>query len=163
MGITPVGASVRSFHARSPQIEARSSRPFRSEVCFRSALRIPRCFIDSEGSSVADGKSTDDSTTGRSTYLTTSRGHRRQSIFEDDRDREHFLELLAETTLHYRWVTDAFALMTTSLLSAAHHAAARHFEVLNSRDVGLKLRWPALRNMRRKFATRRNQSHPGVS
>jgi putative transposase len=46
------------------------------------------------------------------TYHITSRGNRRESIFEDDRDREHFLALLEETTRRYGWVISAFVLMT---------------------------------------------------
>jgi REP-associated tyrosine transposase len=35
-------------------------------------------------------------------YHVTARGNERKSICRDDRDREHFLELLAETVLRFR-------------------------------------------------------------
>ncbi len=34
-------------------------------------------------------------------YHVTSRGNRRKRIFDDDRDREHFLELLGEVSRRY--------------------------------------------------------------
>ena len=46
------------------------------------------------------------------TYHITSRGNRKQRIFDDDRDREHFLELVGEAARRYGWVISAFVLMT---------------------------------------------------
>jgi len=45
-------------------------------------------------------------------YHVTSRGNRRQRIFNDDRDREHFLELLGELTRRYGWIISVYVLMT---------------------------------------------------
>ncbi len=42
----------------------------------------------------------------------TSRGHRRKPIFRDDRDREHFLELLGMVARRYRWTVSVYTLMT---------------------------------------------------
>lgn len=42
----------------------------------------------------------------------TSRGHRKRSIFLDDRDRRHFLELLEMVALRYRWTVTVYTLMT---------------------------------------------------
>jgi REP element-mobilizing transposase RayT len=46
------------------------------------------------------------------TYHVTSRGNRRQRIFESDHDRERFLELLAEVSRRYGFVISAYVLMT---------------------------------------------------
>jgi hypothetical protein len=37
-------------------------------------------------------------------YHSTSRGDRREAIFEDDQDRERFLGLPAEVVSRYNWV-----------------------------------------------------------
>ncbi len=42
----------------------------------------------------------------------TARGHRRKPIFRDDRDREHFLELLEMVARRYRWIVPVYTLMT---------------------------------------------------
>jgi REP element-mobilizing transposase RayT len=44
-------------------------------------------------------------------YHVTSRGDRREAIFEDDADRERFLELLAQVTGDFNWVIHAYCLM----------------------------------------------------
>ena len=46
------------------------------------------------------------------TYHITSRGNRKQRIFDDDRDREHFLELVGQASRRFGWVVSAFVLMT---------------------------------------------------
>lgn len=46
------------------------------------------------------------------TYHVTSRGNRRQQIFEGDEDREQFLALLAEVSRRYGFVISAYVLMT---------------------------------------------------
>lgn len=46
------------------------------------------------------------------TYHVTSRGNRRQRIFEGDHDREHFLELLAEVSRRYGFMISTYVLMT---------------------------------------------------
>ena len=45
-------------------------------------------------------------------YHVTSRGNRRQRIFEDDRDREHFLALVGEAARRYGWLISVYVLMT---------------------------------------------------
>ena len=45
-------------------------------------------------------------------YHITSRGDRREAIFEDDEDREAFLGVLAEVVGRYNWICHAFCLMT---------------------------------------------------
>lgn len=44
-------------------------------------------------------------------YHITSRGDRREAIFEDDEDRETFLRVLAEVAKRYNWVCHAYCLM----------------------------------------------------
>jgi REP element-mobilizing transposase RayT len=44
-------------------------------------------------------------------YHVTSRGNERKAIFRDDRDRNHFLELLAESTERFRLRVHAYVLM----------------------------------------------------
>jgi len=45
-------------------------------------------------------------------YHITSRGDRREAIYEDDEDREMFLGVLAETVERFNWVCHAYCLMT---------------------------------------------------
>jgi putative transposase len=45
-------------------------------------------------------------------YHVTSRGDRREDIFEDDIDRQQFLTILAEVVKRYNWVCHAYCLMT---------------------------------------------------
>ncbi len=45
-------------------------------------------------------------------YHITSRGDRRGAIYEDDEDREAFLDVLAEAVERYNWICHAFCLMT---------------------------------------------------
>ena len=45
-------------------------------------------------------------------YHITSRGDRREAIFEDDADRRAFLTVLAEVVERYNWICHAFCLMT---------------------------------------------------
>jgi putative transposase len=45
-------------------------------------------------------------------YHITSRGDRREAIFEDDEDREAFLRVLGEVVQRYNWICHAFCLMT---------------------------------------------------
>jgi REP element-mobilizing transposase RayT len=45
-------------------------------------------------------------------YHITSRGDRRGTIFEDDKDREAFLGVLAEVVERYNWICHAFCLMS---------------------------------------------------
>ena len=45
-------------------------------------------------------------------YHVTSRGDRREAIFEDDGDRIAFLELLAEVVDRFNWVCHAYCLMS---------------------------------------------------
>jgi hypothetical protein len=44
-------------------------------------------------------------------YHLTSRGDRRESIYEDEEDRQHFLDVLAEVVDRYRWICHAYCLM----------------------------------------------------
>ena len=45
-------------------------------------------------------------------YHVTSRGDRREAIYEDDKDRERFLEVLAEVVERFNWVCHAYCLMS---------------------------------------------------
>ncbi|WP_366760562.1 transposase [uncultured Thiodictyon sp.] len=45
-------------------------------------------------------------------YHVIFRGDRRESIYEDDADREVFLDVLAETVARYNWMCHADCLMT---------------------------------------------------
>jgi putative transposase len=45
-------------------------------------------------------------------YHVTSRGDRRQPIFEDDADRSRFLELLGQVAADFNWVVHAYCLMS---------------------------------------------------
>jgi len=45
-------------------------------------------------------------------YHVTSRGDRRENIYEDDADRERFLEILGEVVTRFRWLCHAYCLMT---------------------------------------------------
>jgi putative transposase len=45
-------------------------------------------------------------------YHVTSRGDRREAIYEDDASREAFLDILAETVARYNWICHAYCLMT---------------------------------------------------
>ncbi len=51
-------------------------------------------------------------------YHITSRGDRREAIYEDDQDREAFLDVLAEVVERYNWICHAFCLMTSHYLSS---------------------------------------------
>lgn len=45
-------------------------------------------------------------------YHVTSRGDRHEAIHEDDKDRERFLEVLAEVVERFNWVCHAYCLMS---------------------------------------------------
>jgi putative transposase len=45
-------------------------------------------------------------------YHVTSRGDRREAIYEDDADREQFLDVLAAVAADFNWVVHAYCLMT---------------------------------------------------
>ena len=45
-------------------------------------------------------------------YHVTSRGDRREPIYEDDHDRGVFLEVLAEVVARFNWLCHAYCLMT---------------------------------------------------
>ena len=53
-------------------------------------------------------------------YHVTSRGNRRQRIYEDDRDGEHFLELLGEVSRRYGWMISGYVLMTNHFHLVLH-------------------------------------------
>ena len=48
-------------------------------------------------------------------YHVTSRGDRREAIFDDDEDRRGFLNVLAEVVQGYNWVCHAYCLMTNHI------------------------------------------------
>ncbi|HET9033214.1 MAG TPA: transposase [Dokdonella sp.] len=48
---------------------------------------------------------------GGALYHVTARGDRRETIFEDDGDRERFLELLGEVVSTFNWLCHAYCLM----------------------------------------------------
>ena len=45
-------------------------------------------------------------------YHVTSRGDRRESIFDDDSDRECFLEIFGQVVNHFNWICHVYCLMT---------------------------------------------------
>ena len=45
-------------------------------------------------------------------YHVTSRGDRREAIYEDDADRERFLAVLADVVKDFNWVCHAYCLMS---------------------------------------------------
>lgn len=45
-------------------------------------------------------------------YHITSRGDRREDIYEDDRDRKQFLSILGEVCKRYNWICHAYCLMS---------------------------------------------------
>jgi putative transposase len=45
-------------------------------------------------------------------YHITSRGDRREDIFEDDKDREAFLTILGDVCRHHNWICHAYCLMS---------------------------------------------------
>jgi len=45
-------------------------------------------------------------------YHITSRGDRREAIYEDDEDREAFLSVLAEVVERFNWLCHGYCLMT---------------------------------------------------
>ena len=49
---------------------------------------------------------------GGALYHVTSRGDRREAIYEDDTDRAHFLEVLGDTVTRFNWQCHAYCLMT---------------------------------------------------
>ena len=46
-------------------------------------------------------------------YHITSRGDRREEIYEDDTDREAFLEILGQVIENWNWLCHAYCLMKT--------------------------------------------------
>jgi hypothetical protein len=46
-------------------------------------------------------------------YHLTSRGDRREAIYEDDADRQRFLDVLGEVVGRYNWICHTYCLMTT--------------------------------------------------
>lgn len=46
-------------------------------------------------------------------YHVTSRGNDKQAVFQDDQDRETFLEILAHVNKRYNWLCHAYCLMDT--------------------------------------------------
>ena len=45
-------------------------------------------------------------------YHVTSRGDRREAIYDDDEDRTAFLDVLSEVIKRYHWICHAYCLMT---------------------------------------------------
>ena len=58
-------------------------------------------------------------------YHITSRGDRREAIYEDDEDREAFLNVLAEVIARYNWICHAFCLMTNQSLPSSNRDLGR--------------------------------------
>ena len=54
-------------------------------------------------------------------YHLTARGNERKSISRDDRDRQHFLTLLAQVVDRFHVLVHAYVLMDNHLLCAAAH------------------------------------------
>ncbi len=49
-------------------------------------------------------------------YHVTSRGDRREPIYEDEADRARFLEVLGDVVERSNWLCHAFCLMTTTII-----------------------------------------------
>src|SRR5574337_302848 len=49
---------------------------------------------------------------GGALYHVTARGDRREAIYEDDADREHFLEVLGAVVGQFNWCCHAYCLMS---------------------------------------------------
>jgi REP element-mobilizing transposase RayT len=73
-------------------------------------------------------------------YHITSRGDRREAIFEDDEDREAFLRMLGEVVKRYNWICHAFCLMTNH-----YHLVMEMAEGNLSRGLRRKPRYRATR------------------
>jgi putative transposase len=58
-------------------------------------------------------------------YHVTARGNARMPIFEDDRDRTDFLELLAEAMERFEWHFHAYCLMVTDHRVLKFHSESR--------------------------------------
>ncbi len=54
-------------------------------------------------------------------YHITSRGDRREAIYEDDSDRVQFLEILGEVIETFNWVCHSYCQMTNHYLCEASH------------------------------------------
>jgi putative transposase len=48
-------------------------------------------------------------------YHVTARGNRRESIFDDDIDREKFLKINGQVIEDFNWICHAYCLMTNPL------------------------------------------------
>lgn len=81
-------------------------------------------------------------------YHVTSRGNRKGSIFEDDEDRESFLEVLASTVDRYHWVCHAYCLM------------GNHYHLLiETPQPNLSM---GMRQLNGVYTQRFNRAHDGV-
>jgi len=47
-------------------------------------------------------------------YHVTSRGDRREAIYEDDADRDHFLAVLGQVATDFNWISHAYCLGLSS-------------------------------------------------
>jgi hypothetical protein len=56
-------------------------------------------------------------------YHVTARGHERKPIFRDDRDREHFLQIIAEMVLRFRVRLHCFVLMGNEAMDLMRRSA----------------------------------------
>lgn len=69
------------------------------------------------------------------TYHVTSRGNRRERIFERDMDRHRFLRLFDHVVARYEWTCHAYCLMSTHyhlVITTRHGNIARGMQRLNS-------------------------------
>lgn len=69
-------------------------------------------------------------------YHITNRGNRQLSIFNDDQDRQKYLEILEETRIYYPFILHTYCLMTNHLhlqLETINHHPQDIMKMLNSR------------------------------
>jgi len=76
-------------------------------------------------------------------YHITARRHSRARLFLDDRDRRHFLELLAEVTERFRIEVHAYVLMSNHyhlLIRTSEANASRAIQITNAGGCDAKTR-----------------------
>ncbi len=54
-------------------------------------------------------------------YHVTARGDRREPIYDDDEDRQHFLVVLGDVVERFNWVCHAYCLMANHHLCGVPH------------------------------------------
>ena len=79
-------------------------------------------------------------------YHVTSRGDRREAIYEDDADRDHFLAVLGQVATDFNWISHAYCLMTN------------HYHlVIETPDGNLSKEMRQLNGVYTQYSNRRHQ------